>query len=203
MGSSLAQMLTTLLVISKARDPEVMTTSTVMSLKCPLSTLRMSLPCRSSTCSHNQCFDATSFLQVQEQAPQWSCPICNKTFPFDNLIVDQYVQDILHRVSSNVEQVTIEPNGTWRPVGKSEEAQNKTGKIPKAEPNDDLIELAPFRPNGYQSSAPASALGPPHMNGISPREVSSSAGPASRSTPGKRKAEEVVDLTLSSDEDEP
>ncbi len=83
------------IVISKARDPDIVTTSTVMSLKCPLSTLRIDLPCRSINCRHNQCFDATSFLQLQEQGPTWSCPICNNPAPFDKLAVDEYVKSLL------------------------------------------------------------------------------------------------------------
>ena len=76
-------------VVSNAQDAELVTTSTVMSLKCPLSTLRMELPCRSTICPHVQCFDATSFLQLQEQAPTWTCPICNKIINFEALVVDQ------------------------------------------------------------------------------------------------------------------
>ena len=78
-------------VISKAKDPDIVATSSVMSLKDPVSYLRIQLPCRSNVCSHNQCFDATSFLQLQEQAPTWSCPICSKTVAFESLAVDQYV----------------------------------------------------------------------------------------------------------------
>jgi E3 SUMO-protein ligase PIAS1 len=76
-------------VVNKAQDADLVTTSTVMSLKCPLSTLRMELPCRSTVCPHIQCFDATSFLQLQEQAPTWTCPICNKLINFEALVVDQ------------------------------------------------------------------------------------------------------------------
>jgi hypothetical protein len=81
-------------VATKARDPDIVTTSTVLSLKCPLSTLRIDLPCRSILCRHNQCFDGTSYLQLQEQGPTWQCPICNNSAPFENLAVDEYVSRI-------------------------------------------------------------------------------------------------------------
>ena len=87
-GSSYVQ-LTGDVVISKAQDSDIVATSIVMSLKCPLSTLRMELPCRSTLCTHNQCFDASSFLQLQEQAPTWTCPICNKLISFEALVVDE------------------------------------------------------------------------------------------------------------------
>lgn len=78
-------------VISKSEDAEIVATSSIMSLKCPLSTLRIDVPCRSSVCSHNQCFDASSFLQLQEQAPTWTCPVCNKAATYEHLQVDQSV----------------------------------------------------------------------------------------------------------------
>lgn len=81
-------------VISKSEDAEIVATSSIMSLKCPLSTLRIDVPCRSSVCSHNQCFDASSFLQLQEQAPTWTCPVCNKAAAYEHLQVDQSVIDL-------------------------------------------------------------------------------------------------------------
>lgn len=76
-------------VRSKARDADIVATASVLSLKCPLSTLRIDLPCRSIACRHNQCFDATSYLQLQEQGPTWLCPLCNNPAPFENLAVDE------------------------------------------------------------------------------------------------------------------
>jgi len=81
--------LTTHVVLNKARDADIVATASVLSLKCPLSTLRIDLPCRSISCKHNQCFDATSYLQLQEQGPTWLCPICNNSAPFDSLAVDE------------------------------------------------------------------------------------------------------------------
>ncbi|XP_060845230.1 E3 SUMO-protein ligase PIAS2-like [Rhopalosiphum padi] len=44
----------------------------------PLTKLRLKLPARGVKCVHLQCFDAISFLQINEQKLIWSCPICNK-----------------------------------------------------------------------------------------------------------------------------
>jgi E3 SUMO-protein ligase PIAS1 len=76
-------------VVTKASDPDIEAMSSVMSLKDPVSYMRITLPCRSTVCSHNQCFDAASFLQLQEQAPTWTCPICQKIVAFEALAVDQ------------------------------------------------------------------------------------------------------------------
>lgn len=78
-----------LLVNKKALDPDVVAVSQVLSLKCPLSYMRLDVPCRGTRCSHIQCFDSTSYLQLQEQGPQWSCPICSNPVPFEQLAVDE------------------------------------------------------------------------------------------------------------------
>lgn len=77
------------IVRNRAEDTDIVATSSVMSLKCPLSTLRIEVPCRSVVCTHNQCFDASSFLQLQEQAPTWTCPVCSKATSFESLQIDQ------------------------------------------------------------------------------------------------------------------
>jgi len=76
-------------MLSKAKDVDIEATSQVMSLKCPLSYMRLSLPCRGMGCKHVQCFDATSYLQLQEQGPQWLCPVCSNPARFEQLAVDE------------------------------------------------------------------------------------------------------------------
>jgi E3 SUMO-protein ligase PIAS1 len=63
--------------------------SQVLSLKCPLSYMRLVTPCRATTCTHVQCFDATSYLQLQQQGPQWLCPVCSKSAPYERLAIDE------------------------------------------------------------------------------------------------------------------
>lgn len=85
----LAYNLTKSLVTRKAHDAEIEMSSQVLSLKCPLSYMRLDTPCRATTCTHVQCFDACSYLQLQQQGPQWLCPVCSKPAPFDRLAVDE------------------------------------------------------------------------------------------------------------------
>ncbi|KAL4958827.1 transport protein particle component-domain-containing protein [Aspergillus stella-maris] len=126
---------------SKAQDADIVATSTVMSLKCPLSTQRIQVPCRSVLCTHNQCFDAASFLQLQEQAPTWTCPVCAKATSYESLNVDQYVDDILHSTPVNMEQVTIEPNGRWFTPQDEAVAAAGTGGVTPGTDDDELIEI--------------------------------------------------------------
>ena len=53
-------------------------------------------------------------MQLQEQGPTWSCPICYKPTPFDSLAIDEYVQEVLEKTPDSLQQVTIEPDGQWK-----------------------------------------------------------------------------------------
>ncbi|PGH14430.1 hypothetical protein AJ79_03073 [Helicocarpus griseus UAMH5409] len=189
----------------KAEDTDIVATSAVMSLKCPLSTLRIAVPCRSMICSHNQCFDATSFLQLQEQAPTWTCPVCNKSTSFESLQVDQYVDNILQSTPSTVDQVTVEPDGKWSIAKEGDDPTAGGNPSPPSDgEDDDLIEIQDSRSVTLKrelSTAPLALQATPSAQS---REVSSVPS-ASRPTPNnnKRPASQVIDLTISDDEDEP
>ncbi|EJT81729.1 MIZ zinc finger protein [Gaeumannomyces tritici R3-111a-1] len=192
-------------ITRKARDTEIVTTSQVMSMKCPLSCMRLQLPVRSEACKHIQCFDATSYLQLQEQGPQWLCPICNQSAPFERLAVDDYAKEILEQTAKSVEQVKIEPDGEWRLAGaeaeeiKDEEPENSFNL------DDDEVVISDISYFGGRSTAtPARSHqmpSTPNTNmGVS-REGSSM--PRSAQSAGtKRPAPDVIDLT-GSDDDEP
>ncbi|WEW61867.1 E3 SUMO-protein ligase pli1 [Emydomyces testavorans] len=201
---SMAYALTRTAMKNKAEDAEIVATSAVMSLKCPLSTLRITVPCRTVLCSHNQCFDAASFLQLQEQAPTWACPVCNKTTSFEGLQIDQYVNNILKTTSSDTDQVIIEPNGDWSKPGNAKaEAQ---GPNPTGDDNDDdeLIEIQDSRVLSLKQEPTIYQM--PSQTSITPNRSSrelSSVSSAPRSSTKKRPASQVIDLTGSDDEELP
>lgn len=191
----------------KANDPDIVTTSTVMSLKDPISTMRMTLPCRSTVCTHNQCFDGSYFLQLQEQAPTWTCPVCNKSISYESLCVDQYVQDILQKTNSSAEQVTIEPDGQWRAVAQGEDPSSGRGKGQVRasydnDSDDDIIEIQDSSTGNVKKEGAADTPGvaqqtPP----LSSREASMVAAATAR--PGEKRKSAVIDLTLSDDDEPP
>lgn len=53
-----------------------------------LGKMRMSIPCRSQSCDHLQCFDAITFLQMNEKKPTWMCPVCDRPADFNKLTID-------------------------------------------------------------------------------------------------------------------
>lgn len=224
--------LTRPLVRNRAHDADIVATSTVMSLKCPLSTLRIQIPCRSLSCTHNQCFDAASFLELQQQGPTWTCPVCNKSASFESLQIDEYVsshidqhppvsrdsrgkkltcmiryvEDILHTTSSSVEQVTIEPNGTWHADRREDPTRSS-----QADSNfdEDFLEIKdPFTPilKRETTSEPRTLLlATPTTNNTTNTTPFTQNG-SNRATPNlsrsslKRPAPQVIDLTLSDDD---
>ncbi|GKZ85196.1 SUMO ligase siz1 [Aspergillus niger] len=185
---------------SKAGDSDIVATSSVMSLKCPLSTLRIEVPCRSVICTHNQCFDASSFLQLQEQAPTWSCPVCSKATSFESLQIDQYVDDILRSTSLDVEQVIIEPDGRWSSPTQEDSAK-VGGYTPATDDDDELIEIREpgVTPIKRESFPPPSFF--VHQTPTQSREPSATSSAAYLST-NKRNAAQVIDLTGSDEEDD-
>ncbi|KAH9873009.1 hypothetical protein J1614_005405 [Plenodomus biglobosus] len=179
-------------MMKNANDPDIEVGSSVMSLKDPISTLRIQTPCRSTVCTHNQCFDAESFLQLQEQAPTWTCPICNKTISYEALAVDQYVEEILNK-ARNVDQVTIEPSGEWS-LDKDVSPKRNGHGAHEEDSDEDLVEIPDYRIRAIKSEAaptPTSLSTPPLLS------RDSSTAPRS----GQKRTSEVVDLTLSDDEE--
>ena len=198
-------------------DPDIAATSIRMSLKDPVSTMRITLPVRSSHCTHNQCFDGAMFLQLQEQAPQWSCPVCNKSVVFESLCVDKYFEDILNRTPKSIEKVDIEPTGHWTVI-KEEGDDQPNGVKPRAsyddDFDDDIVELdqpSSKQLNGIRNeSQPSLMLSPigqafsmstPPLSSREPsvtQSTSSTHRPSSKRTQGA-----IIDLTLSDDDEPP
>jgi len=56
-----------------------------------LGKVRMKMPCRSVTCDHIQCFDAVTYLRMNEKKPTWFCPVCDRHAEYSKLIIDGFV----------------------------------------------------------------------------------------------------------------
>ncbi|KAK4569999.1 E3 SUMO-protein ligase pli1 [Recurvomyces mirabilis] len=197
-------------------DPDIEATSTRMSLRDPVSTVRITLPVRSTVCAHTQCFDGAMFMQLVEQAPQWNCPVCNKVLQFKDLCVDKYFEDILKRTPPSIEKVDVEPDGEWKMI-KDEDDDQANGTNGKARApydddfDDDIVELdGPTNKavNGVKTES-VPPMGAPaaysfNTPPLSSREASVAQSITSAARAGnKRSAGAVIDLTLSDDEDQP
>ncbi|KAH9251867.1 hypothetical protein BASA81_010310 [Batrachochytrium salamandrivorans] len=86
-------------------------------LRDPVSMGLISVPVRSRVCSHLQCFDFATHLEINTKArnPKWKCPTCSQDASVRLLVVDQWFQAVLD--SRNAQglqrcfQVLVKPGG--------------------------------------------------------------------------------------------
>ena len=102
-----------------------------------------------------------------------------------------------------MDQVTIEPNGKWsRTSGLTPAPSKSNGRAKSSDGEDDLIEIRDMPQVANvkrEATSEGSVLRTPP---ISSREQSTSSGVPPPPSSNKRSSGQVVDLTLSSDEDE-
>ncbi|KAM6937542.1 E3 SUMO-protein ligase PIAS1 [Xenentodon cancila] len=103
-------------------ESEIATTSLRVSLLCPLGKMRLTIPCRSMTCSHLQCFDATLYIQMNEKKPTWVCPVCDKKAPYEHLIIDGLFMEILSSCS-DCDEIQFKEDGSWAPMKSKKDVQ--------------------------------------------------------------------------------
>lgn len=85
-----------------------------VSLKCPISNLRMNYPAKSIYCDHLQCFDAGGFIASNEKKTTWHCPLCHKPCSYDDLQIDVYFLSIVKNRSIRQNMIEIFSDGRWK-----------------------------------------------------------------------------------------
>lgn len=95
-------------------------------LLCPISSRRMKVPARATSCRHRACFDLAAYLEAQatlalnsehsggQQAGLWHCPVCHCVAPWSRLMVDGLLLKILESTSEAVTAVLLLPDATWK-----------------------------------------------------------------------------------------
>ena len=212
-------------------DDDIVFGQSRMSLKDPLSYMRLVRPVRSSKCSHLQCFEAKWWIVGNEKHPQWLCPLCNRALRFDELIVDGFSLDILDVVPEKYDEVVIEADNTWHTedgaygssswlAQNAKSAQPSRAPTPKEEEEDkkpDQFRLSTSPdPKGKrkaieilssddEDAPPLAKSNPALQPPPQPRQLSASAPTASRppsTQPAPKPNNTVIDLTLDSDDED-
>jgi len=138
--------------LSEDADCEIATTSLRVSLVCPLGKMRMTTPCRASTCYHLQCFDASLYLQMNERKPTWMCPVCDKPALYDNLVIDGYFQQVLlsGKLPVDGNEIQLHQDGSWSSLIIKKEQTTILSPMPQEKPvvkietvSDDLEVIQP------------------------------------------------------------
>ncbi|XP_050323338.1 E3 SUMO-protein ligase PIAS2 isoform X4 [Bactrocera neohumeralis] len=173
--------------LTEDADCEIATTMLKVSLNCPLGKMKMSIPCRASTCSHLQCFDASLYLQMNERKPTWNCPVCDKAAIYDNLVIDGYFQEVLASslLKPDDTEIQLHKDGSWSTHSLRNEAQiidTPTKPVEKVEVISDDIEVITT-----EDVKMVKAGAPPAIANDQPTSTTNS---------------ETVDLTLSDSDDD-
>jgi len=107
-------------------DPDLATTSYRFSLVCPLGKMRMKIPAKSIHCDHLQCFDASTFILMNEKKPTWMCPTCNKPCLYDDIQIENYFLEVVSSptLKSCTKEIEILADGTWIVYEENKETKN-------------------------------------------------------------------------------
>jgi hypothetical protein len=115
-------------------DDDVAVDAEVISLKDPVSKLRITTPGRPSTCQHTQCFDLLTFFQLTELAPNFTCPVCNRAFEAGNLIVDGWFDELLQNTRQEDQTAEVDPQTMeWKVTGVASDDEDEEGEEIKRE----------------------------------------------------------------------
>jgi len=123
---------------------EIATTNLKVTVACPLGMMRMTTPCRPTTCDHLQCFDASLFLQMNERKPTWQCPICDSPALYDNLMVDGYFLDVIKakELPEEENEIILNQDGSWHPIPREESEDTKKKEEKDADENMSLLDVS-------------------------------------------------------------
>ncbi|XP_061833902.1 E3 SUMO-protein ligase PIAS4-A isoform X1 [Nerophis lumbriciformis] len=164
-------------------ESEIATTGLRVSLICPLVKMRIGVPCRVLTCAHLQCFDAVFFLQMNEKRPTWTCPVCDKPAPFELLIIDGLLSEILKETHEDIEEIEYLTDGSWRSLSDDKEKEERERSNT---PEYSVLDTSVLETNGHSPAHSSASL------------TGKSGGAQDSGQPGGV----VVDLTLDSSSEE-
>ncbi|XP_077544805.1 E3 SUMO-protein ligase PIAS4-like [Haemaphysalis longicornis] len=93
-----------------------------VSLICPLSRKKMVTPSRGFACLHVQCFDAFSYLAVNEATlgSSWACPLCRREVFVEDLRIDLLTLDILRKTERHCSTVKFLVDASWEELSSAD-----------------------------------------------------------------------------------
>lgn len=99
-------------------DPDLAITSDHFSLLCPLNKTRMKIPAKSINCDHIKCFDASTFIKLNELNSTWLCPICHVSCLYNEIKIENYFLVIVtsSKLEDDDNDIVIHTDGSWEKV---------------------------------------------------------------------------------------
>ncbi|KAJ3686729.1 hypothetical protein LUZ61_015893 [Rhynchospora tenuis] len=146
-------------------DLEVVDNCITINLRCPISGSRIKVAARFKPCVHMGCFDLYTFVELNQHARKWQCPICLKNYSLENLIIDPYfttITSMLSRHDEDLAEIEVNLDGSWRLKTKDGLNVSKfpwhslddSISEPNLNPNLNLKQIQPElnKPNKYEDS---------------------------------------------------
>ncbi|KAI3868719.1 hypothetical protein MKX03_025969, partial [Papaver bracteatum] len=99
-----------------------------ISLNCPISSRRISVPAKGRLCEHQQCFDYANYIKINSRRPSWRCPQCSQSVCYTDIYIDQHMVEVLEGAGENVVDVIISADGSWKPVRETDDPAHKQDK---------------------------------------------------------------------------
>ncbi|KAG0599443.1 hypothetical protein M758_12G152300 [Ceratodon purpureus] len=99
-------------------DLEVVAESINVNLRCPMSGSRIKVAGRFKPCLHMGCFDLNTYVELNQRARKWQCPICLTNYSIEHLIIDPFFNRITNEVKimdEDITEVELKVDGSWRP----------------------------------------------------------------------------------------
>ena len=81
-----------------------------VSIRDPLSLIRIKTPIRGIKCYHPQCVDLSTYLSYCHNTKTWQCPICMQALLYEELVVDKNMLKIINELSEGIDQVELNPD---------------------------------------------------------------------------------------------
>jgi len=97
-------------------DDDIFVGESRVSLNCPLTIKRISIPVRGTSCHHPQCFDLRGYLRYCCVTGNWQCPVCTNPCQFKDLGIDEQMEKILKETDKEIDQVRLFPDGKIEPI---------------------------------------------------------------------------------------
>ncbi|CAL8124500.1 unnamed protein product [Orchesella dallaii] len=108
-----------MMTVEQKLEQELCTATSInVSLLCPLGKSRIIYPCRATTCTHVQIFDAMQYFMLNEIKNTNSCPVCQKIVRFEDLRIDPFFRKVIRDLSDypDVNEIRLKLDGSWEPV---------------------------------------------------------------------------------------
>ena len=112
-------------VTTGTEDDDVIAVGTRIKLICPISLKRIHTPARTVTCHHLECFDLSTFidLNVGRNSQEWSCPVCDSPADAEKLCIDPWTTLVLKWLSPDQEEIDVQPDGSYNTVAAKRDNQ--------------------------------------------------------------------------------